>query len=112
MDSIEKEVFHIYVHVFSYIERIIYSYIHICVCSVTRSDCFQPLRLLPARLLCPWNSPGKNTGVGCRFLLQGIFQTQGSNLCLWCLLHSGRLFTAKPLGKPICIYTGKIIHNL
>ena len=28
-----------------------------------------------ARLLCPWDSPGKNTGVGCHFLLQGIFLT-------------------------------------
>ena len=33
----------------------------------------------PARLVCPWNFPGKNTGVGCHFLLQGIFPTQGSN---------------------------------
>ena len=33
----------------------------------------------PARLLCPWNSPGKNTGVGSRSLLQGIFPTQRSN---------------------------------
>ena len=33
----------------------------------------------PTRLLCPWNSPGKNSGVGCHFLLQGIFPTQGSN---------------------------------
>ena len=39
------------------------------------SDSFQPHRLQPARLLCPWNSPGKNTGVGCHFLLQGIFLT-------------------------------------
>ena len=31
------------------------------------------------RLLCPGDSPGKNTGVGCHFLLQGIFPTQGSN---------------------------------
>ena len=31
------------------------------------------------RLLCPWNSPGKNTGVGSYSLLQGIFPTQGSN---------------------------------
>ena len=31
------------------------------------------------RPLCPWDSPGKNTGVGCRFLLQGIFPTQGLN---------------------------------
>ena len=35
-----------------------------------------------ARLLCPWNFPGKNTEVGCHFLLQGIFLTQGSNLHL------------------------------
>ena len=35
--------------------------------------------LQPARLLCPWDSPGKNTGVGCHFLLQGIFPTQESN---------------------------------
>ena len=32
-----------------------------------------------ARRLCPWDVPGKNTGVGCHFLLQGIFPTQGSN---------------------------------
>ena len=31
------------------------------------------------RLLCPWDSPGKNTRVGCHSLLQGIFLTQGSN---------------------------------
>ena len=39
----------------------------------------------PARLLCPWDSPGKNTGMGCHFLLQGIFPNQGSNpgLLLW-----------------------------
>ena len=34
------------------------------------------------RLVCPWESPGQNTGVGCHPLLQGIFPTQGSNLCL------------------------------
>ena len=37
---------------------------------------------LPCRLLCPWDSPGKNTGVGCHFLLQGIFLIQGLNLHL------------------------------
>ena len=35
--------------------------------------------LEPSRLLCPWDSPGKNTGVGCHSLLQGIFPIQGSN---------------------------------
>ena len=33
----------------------------------------------PTRLLCPWDSPSKNAGVGCHFLLQGIFLTHGSN---------------------------------
>ena len=39
----------------------------------------RPHGLYPTRLLCPWDSPGKNTGVGCQFLLQGIFLTQGLN---------------------------------
>ena len=38
-----------------------------------------PHGLQPTRLLHPQDSPGKNTGVGCHFLLQGIFPTQGSN---------------------------------
>ena len=47
-------------------------------------------------LLCPWDFPGKNSGVGCHFLLQGMFQTQGlsSSLprymqILYCLSHQG-----------------------
>ena len=56
----------------------------VCVC--TQSCLFQPHGLLPARLLCSWNSPGKNTGVGSHFLPQGIFPTQGSNLHLLYLL--------------------------
>ena len=43
------------------------------------SNCFRPRGLKLARLLCPWDFPGKNTGVVCHFLLQGIFLTQGSN---------------------------------
>ena len=43
------------------------------------SDSLGPHGLWPSRLLCPWDSPGKNTGVGCHFRLQGIFLTQGSN---------------------------------
>ena len=41
-----------------------------------------PWRWQPTRLTCPSDSPGKNTGVGCHFLLQRIFPTQGSNLGL------------------------------
>ena len=46
------------------------------------SDSLQPHGLQLARLLCPWGSPGKNTGVGCHALLQGIFLIQGLNLDL------------------------------
>ena len=50
------------------------------------------------RLLCPWDFPGKNTGVGCRFLLQRIFPTHGSNPSP---VLAGGLFTTEPPGKPI-----------
>ena len=43
------------------------------------SNSLQPYELQPTRLLCPWDSPVKNTGVGCHALFQGIFPTQGSN---------------------------------
>ena len=43
------------------------------------SDSLQPQRLKPSRLLCPWDFPGKNTGVECHSLLQGLFPPQGSN---------------------------------
>ena len=59
----------------------------------------QDTRANPARFLCPWNSPGQNTGVGCHFLLQGIFPTQWSNpyplspawqADFWPVSHRGR----------------------
>ena len=45
-------------------------------------DSLRPHGRQPTRLLCPWDFPGKDTGVGCHFLLQGIFPTQGLNLGL------------------------------
>ena len=49
------------------------------------SDSVQSYGLQPARLLSPYDSPGKNAGVGCRALLQRIFPFHGSNLSLLCL---------------------------
>ena len=43
------------------------------------SNALQPCGPQPTRLLCPWALPGKNTGAGCHFLLQGIFPTRGWN---------------------------------
>ena len=63
------------------------------------SDSLWPHGLLPARLFCPWDFPGKNTGVGCHFLPQGIFPTPESNSSL---LHS-QVDSLPPshLGSPV-----------
>ena len=55
-----------------------------CYCFVAQSclTLLQAHELQPARLLCPWDFPGVNTGVDCHFLLQGIFPIQGSNSSL------------------------------
>ena len=53
----------------------------ICCCCLVAKVCLtlRPHGLQPSKILCPWDFPGKNTGVGCHFLLQGVFSTQGSN---------------------------------
>ena len=75
------------------------------------SDSLQPHGLKPTRLLCPWDFPGKNTRVGCHFLLQGIFPTQGWNpgllhcrQMLYHLSHQGSSVIPKDnyLKKDIC----------
>ena len=63
------------------------AHVHACQVTSVLSDSLRPYGLQSARLLCPWDSPGKNTGVGCCALFQGIFLTQGSNLSLLSLLH-------------------------
>ena len=59
---------------------------------------FSTLWTVARRLLCPWDSPSKNTGVGRHALLHGVFPTQGSNPHLSCLLHwqAGPLSLAPP----------------
>ena len=65
---------------------------------LTRCD---PLDRSPPGSSVPEDSPGKNTGVGCHSLLQGIFLTQGLNLSLLRLLHwQVDSLPLVPLGKP------------
>ena len=63
----------------------------------------RPHGVWSAMLLCPWNSPGKSTGVSCHFLLQGIFPTQGSNLGLPYSVQI--LYHLSHQGSPIYTYT-------
>ena len=62
---------------------------------------------------CPWDFSDINTGVGHHFCRQGIFPTQGQNLCLLCLLHCRRIiYLLNHQGSPyiyICIYNQVIV---
>ena len=69
-------------------------------------DCSPP----PCRLLHPWHSPGKNTGVGCHALLHGIFPTQASKPHLLRLLH----WEAGSSPLVLCVKQvahGKLLYN-
>ena len=60
----------------------------VCVCVHTRVCALSrvPLSVTPWTVACeapPWDFPGKNTRLGCHFLLQGLFPTQGLNLLHW-----------------------------
>ena len=64
------------------------------------------LRTVAHQLLCPEDSPGKNTGAGCHALLQGIFPTQGSNPHLLRLLHwQAGSWPLAPPGKTLLCHT-------
>ena len=65
---------------------------YICMYVYSVSYSLQPCVLQPARLFCLWDSPGKNAGVYFHALLQGIFPTQGLNLCLQHHLHCRILY--------------------
>ena len=79
---------------------------HSCLraCSVVKTCLtLQSHGLRPTRLLCLWDSLGKNTGMGSHSFFQGIFQAQGSNPHLLCLLHWQE--DSLPLshqGSPLC----------
>ena len=70
-------------------------------CSVAQScptPC-NPMDCSPPGSSCPWDSPGKNTAVGCHAFLQGIFPTQGCSLCL--LRGQADSLLSEPPGKPL-----------
>ena len=88
---------------------------HACMCLLSHfSHIWLFATLWTASLLCPWDSPGKNTEVVCCVLLQGIFPTQGSNLhlvkllhCRWILYHraTGEVRMCVCVRVCVCVYT-------
>ena len=80
-----------------------------CVCVCAQSLSCVRLFVTPQTVACQaphlWDSPGKNTGVGCHCLLQGIFLTRGLNPCLLHLLHwQSYSLPLSHLGNPVCYY--------
>ena len=76
-----------------------YCSVSVVISEVKSLRCVRLFATPPTRLLCPWDFPGKSTGVGCHALLQGIFPTQGSNLGL---LHCRQmLYPLSHQGSPI-----------
>ena len=67
------------------------------------SDSGRPHRRQPTRLLCPWDSPGKNTGVGCHFLLQCMKVKSENEVAQSCLT----------LSDPVdCSLPGSSVHGI
>ena len=67
------------------------------------SDSVRPHRQQPTRLLCPWDSPGKNTGVGCHFLLQCMRVKSESEVA------QSRLTLCDPMD---CSLPGSSVHGI
>ena len=61
--------------------------VHVCAQLLTCQTLCDPMDCKPARLLCPWKSPGKNTGAGCHFLLQRFSWPRDQNhvSCVSCI---------------------------
>ena len=75
---------------------------HVCVHAVTwiMSDSLRLYDMQPARFLCSWDSPCRNTGVGSHAFLQSVLLTQGSNQSLALQADSS---PSEPLGKSIAL---------
>ena len=78
---------------------------NMCYVTSVMFNSLQPYGLYPTKLLCPWDYPGKNTGVGCHALLQGIFLTQGLNLrLLYFPALAGRFFITSTTWEALILY--------
>ena len=89
-----------------------YHFTPLRMCSVPRPDSLWPHRPQPTRLRYPREFPGKNTAVGCRFLLQGIFLTQGKLMSPASLALASESFTIEPPESHIHTYTHIDVHNI
>ena len=83
-----------------------------CYCQVTSvmSDSVRPHRWQPTRLPCPWDSPGKNTGVGCHFLLQCRKVKSESEVTQSCLTLSDSMDCSLPGSSIHGIFQARVLE--
>ena len=74
------------------------------------SDSVQPHGLQPTRLPCPWDSPGKNTGVGCHFLLQCMKVENESEVAQSCLTLSDPMDCSLPGSSARGIFQATVLE--
>ena len=74
------------------------------------SDSVQPHRQQPTRLLCPWDSPGKNTGVGCHFLLQCMKVKSESEVAQACPTLSDPMDCSPPGSSIHGIFQARVLE--
>ena len=87
-------------------------YVVCCCCYVTSvvSDSLRPHGLQPTRLLRPWNSPGKNTGVGCHFLLQCMKVESENEVAQSCLTLSDLMDCSLPCSSIHGIFRATVLE--
>ena len=83
-----------------------------CCCSVTSvvSDSVRPHRWQPTRLPCPWDSPGKNTGVDCHFFLQCMKVKSESEVAQSCLTLSDPMDCSPPGSSVHRIFQARVLE--
>ena len=74
------------------------------------SDSVRPYRWKPTRLPCPWDSPGKNTGVGCHFLLQCMKVKSESEVAQSCLTLSNPMDCSLPGSSIHGIFQARVLE--
>ena len=74
------------------------------------SDSVRPHRRQPTRLLCPWDSPGKDTGVGCHFLLQCVKVKSESEVAQSCPTPSDPMDCSLPGSSVHGIFQARVLE--
>ena len=89
-------------------------YWHCCCCccwvASVVSDSVRPHRQQPTRLLCPWDSPGENTGVGSHFLLQCMKVKSESEVAQSCPTHSDPVDCSLPGSSIHGIFQARVVE--